>query len=365
MKKLLIMAILPIAAACGANHQTNQTAGTPAEQLAARLDTLSARGLTAFGHDDDPVYGHSWVGDTGRSDVMETAGDYPAVMNWDLGGIEKNDAANLDSVDFGRIRAEVIAQDARGGINAFSWHSVNPVDGGDSWQCSDTTIVSRIINDPEINGRFREQVRRAARFIGSLTDAGGSRIPVVFRPWHEHTGNWFWWGSDQCSADDYRALWHLTREVMDGEGIDNVVWAYSPDRVKDYDEYMERYPGDEYVDIMGADVYHWGGEASLDVYRKAAAATLGAATRAARERDKTVAFTETGLEGVTMPRWWTEVLLPIVSEYPVAYVVVWRNAHDKPGHFFAPWRGHDSADDFRKFHADGRTVFAKEMNKIR
>ena len=134
MKKLLIMAILPIAAACGANHQANQTAETPAEQLAARLDTLSAKGLTAFGHDDDPVYGHSWVGDTGRSDVMETAGDYPAVMNWDLGGIEKKDAANLDSVDFGRIRAEVIAQDARGGINAFSWHSVNPVDGGDSWQ---------------------------------------------------------------------------------------------------------------------------------------------------------------------------------------------------------------------------------------
>lgn len=114
------------ATACGGRGTASADASaqpdtlSPAQQLRLRLDSVSRAGLIMFGHDDDPVYGHTWVGDSGRSDVLETAGDYPAVMNWDLGGIEKGDASNLDSVNFERMRAEVVAQDARGGVNAFS-----------------------------------------------------------------------------------------------------------------------------------------------------------------------------------------------------------------------------------------------------
>lgn len=370
MKKLIYIAsaaAVTFAASCSGT-KTDETAAEPAtaaEQLRQRLDSVTAAGLVMFGHDDDPVYGHTWVGDSGRSDVLETAGDYPAIMNWDLGGIEKGDAANLDSVDFARMRAEAIAQDARGGVNAFSWHSVNPVDGQDSWQCADTTIVAQILEDQEVGKNFDDQVVRVATFINSLTDSAGNKIGVVFRPWHEHTGAWFWWGEKQCTPEQYKALWQKTREIFDREGVDNVLWAYSPDRVTSVEQYLERYPGDEYVDIMGADVYHYGADRGVETYNKAVDATLGAATEAARERGKLVAFTETGLEGVTMDNWWSDVLLPAISRYPVAYVVVWRNAHDKPGHFFGPWPGHSSAESFRAFHADPRTVFAREMNQIR
>lgn len=338
---------------------------TAAQALRARLDSVSASGKIIFGHDDDPVYGHTWVGDEGRSDILEIVGDYPGVMNWDLGGIELGDSVNLDSVSFGRMRAEAIAQDARGGINAFSWHSVNPVDSLNSWACEDTTIVAQILNDQTVMARFDAQVRSVARFLNSLTDANGKKIGVILRPWHEHTGSWFWWGEKQCTVDDYKALWAQTRRIMDEEGVDNVLWAYSPDRVTSDEQYLERYPGDEFVDIMGADVYAYNAEKGVDQYRKAVAATLGAASRAAKERGKLVAFTETGLEGVTMPAWWTEVLLPAVKEWPAAYVVVWRNAHDKPGHFFAPYPGHESADNFKAFYSDSTTLFARELNNIR
>ena len=368
---IIAMTLLALSAAsCGGRGAASDSSAqtdtvSPARQLRLRLDSVSRAGLVMFGHDDDPVYGHTWVGDSGRSDVLETAGDYPAVMNWDLGGIEKGDASNLDSVNFERMRAEVIAHDARGGVNAFSWHAVNPVDGQDSWQCADTTIVAQIIDNPEVAERFRNQIRLAARFIAGLTDASGKKIGVILRPWHEHTGAWFWWGSKQCTPDQYRHLWTETRRIMDEEGADNILWAYSPDRVKDIDEYLERYPGDEYVDIMGADVYHYGAEKGVDSYLAAVDATLGAATQAASEKGKLVAFTETGLEGIPMADWWTEVLLPAVSKYPAAYVVVWRNAHDKPGHFYAPWPGQESEASFKKFHDDPRTVFAREMNTIR
>lgn len=370
MKKLIIAfaALAPVAMSCGNSHKADETATdslTAAQVLGNRLNGVLASGKVMFGHDDDPVYGHSWVGDSGRSDVMEIVGDYPGIMNWDLGGIEKDDAANLDSVNFGRMRAEVIAQDARGGINAFSWHSVNPVDGRDSWQCQDTTIVAQILTNDSIGAVFDEQVRRVARFMNSLTDASGNRIGVVFRPWHEHTGDWFWWGSRQCTPEQYRALWARTRKIMDEEGVDNILWVYSPDRVTSDEEYLERYPGDEYVDIMGADVYAYNAEKGIESYRKAVDATLGAATRAAAERGKIVAFSETGLEGVTVDTWWTEVLLPVLKHHKPAYVIVWRNAHDKPTHFFGPFPGHASAGNFQEFYNDSTTLFAADVDKIR
>ncbi len=365
MKQIIIalVAFAPAMVSCGSSASSSTSDAdtiTAAQTMRARLDSIAAAGKVMFGHDDDPVYGHSWVGDRGRSDVLEVAGDYPAIMNWDLGGIEKGDAANLDSVSFERMREEVIAQDARVGMNAFSWHSVNPVDGRDSWACEDTTIVSRIIADPQVAAAFDQQVRRVAAFFKSLTRPDGTRIGVVFRPWHEHTGAWFWWGSRQCSVDDYRKLWAKTRRIMDEEGVDNILWAYSPDRVVSDEEYMERYPGNEFVDIMGADVYAYGAEKGIESYRNAVDATLGAATRMAAENGKIAAFSETGLEGVTVPTWWTDVLLPVIEKWRPVYVITWRNAHDKPGHFFGPYPGHDSADNFKAFYADSTTLFAKD-----
>lgn len=365
MTAIAAMTLAATVVSCGRKSAPEATATvTPADELRSKLEAVVAGGKIAFGHDDDPVYGHSWIGDSGRSDVLETVGDYPAVMNWDLGGIEKGDAANLDSVCFARMRSEAIAQDARGGVNAFSWHSVNPIDGLSSWDCSDTTIVSRIVNDSTVNARFRAQVKNVADFLMSLTDADGRRIGVIFRPWHEHTGSWFWWGAAQCSTDDYKSLWAITREVFDSAGVDNVLWAYSPDRVTSDSAYIARYPGDEYVDIMGADVYAYSGENGVEQYRKAVELTLGAAVREASKRGKIAAFTETGLESIPMSDWWTEVLLPVVKGSGAAYVVVWRNAHDKPNHFYAPYPGHASAESFKAFYSDTTTVFARDMQKL-
>ena len=99
--------MLAVSCAKQAPAEQGQAASTPAENLRARLETAAAEGHVLFGHHDDPVYGHSWNGDEGRSDVLEVCGAYPAVMNWDLGGLENGDAANLDSVPFDRMKREI------------------------------------------------------------------------------------------------------------------------------------------------------------------------------------------------------------------------------------------------------------------
>ena len=80
---------------------------------------------------------------------------------------------------------------------------------------------------------------------------------------------------------------------------------------------------------------------------------------------KPMAVTETGYESVPDAEWWTKTLMPVIEKYPISYVLVWRNAHDKPKHFYAPYPGHASAQDFQKFYNDRRTLFAKDMEKVR
>ena len=241
--------MLAVSCAKQAPAEQGQAASTPAENLRARLETAAAEGHVLFGHHDDPVYGHSWNGDEGRSDVLEVCGAYPAVMNWDLGGLENGDAANLDSVPFDRMKREILAQDARGGVNSFSWHLRHPLTNVDSWGTADTASVSALVHTPEGRAALEKSLDAVADFFLSLKNSDGEPVAVIFRPWHEHTGGWFWWGSANSSVDDYKELWKITRGRFDAKGVDNVLWAYSPDRCDSPEKYMERYPGDEYVDM--------------------------------------------------------------------------------------------------------------------
>ena len=363
MKQILTAIALSALLCTGAcKAKTDTTAETPqptpAESLAARLRAVQSSGKTLFGHHDDPVYGHTWVGDTGRSDILETVGEYPAVMSWDLGRLELGDSLNLDGVPFGRMRSEIIAQHARGGINTFSWHLFSPRDtAADSWAIGDSLTVSEILDNPEVNAAFRSQMSRLAEFFNSLTDADGQRIPVIFRPWHENTGFWFWWGAPYCTPDQYRRLWQLPVDELRRAGVDNVLYAYSPVRVDTPEQFMERYPGDSIVDIVGADIYHFNGADGLEDFRNTASRVLAIVNDIAREHGKIAAFTETGSESLPLDNWWTDALLPIIRANRPAYVVIWRNAHDKPGHFFAPYPGQASEPDFRTFHADTTILF--------
>lgn len=362
----IAMCAMPIIASCAKTQQQVET--TPAQRLADRLAKIEEQGKVAFGHHDDTAYGHSWKYEADRSDVRDVCGDYPALMNWDLGLIEWNCDKELDGVPFEFIQNEVAKQDARGGINAFSWHVRNPLTKGDSWNCEGDSIVAKcLVKGTELNDTLCEWIGRAADFIGSLRNAEGERIGVIFRPWHEHTGSWFWWGYDHCTREDYVALWKLTRDIFDEKGIDNVLWAYSPDKdhITGVESYLERYPGDDLVDIMGGDVYHFDGENGLDAYRERVHNVIGSAVEAAKSHKKLAAFTETGLESLTMPNWWTEVLLPILKEYKVSYVAVWRNAHDNPKHFYAPFPGQESEESFKTFYNDTTTLFAGDIAKIK
>ncbi|MBR0166173.1 MAG: beta-mannosidase, partial [Prevotella sp.] len=126
------MAVAGLAIAACTTQKQPEPEKTQAQQLFDRLDTLRQKGIM-FGHQDDPFYGLTWGYDKDSSDVRNVCGDWPAVMGFELGGIEMGDAKNLDSVPFTRMREEIINHYSRGGIVTISWHPRNPVttiDGG-------------------------------------------------------------------------------------------------------------------------------------------------------------------------------------------------------------------------------------------
>lgn len=268
---------------------------------------------------------------------------------------------------FDYMRKAIVAQDARGGINSFSWHVDNPVTGGDSWDVSDTTVVAQVMAPGALNDTLRSWIGRAADFIGSLRDAQGERIPVIFRPWHEHTGAWFWWGLPLTNADNYKALWRLTNEIFNEKGVDNVLWAYSPGSTNcaTQEEYMEAYPGDEYVDILGADVYFMPGHP--EVFNRDIDSMMTFATQEAAKRGKIAALTETGNEALTTEAWYMDNLYPLISKYPIAYITVWRNANaeSKANHYYTPYPGHPQEADFVKFYNQPDIVFIEDMSTIK
>ena len=81
-----------------------------------------------------------------------------------------------------------------------------------------------------------------------------------------------------------------------------------------------------------------------------------------KAHNKVIAVTETGYEGIPDAKWWTGTLLPALEKYPLAYVLVWRNAREKVTHYYAPYPGQTSAEDFVEFYNNPKTLFAADVN---
>jgi len=311
------------------------------------------------------LYGIGWEGDDGRSDVKSVVGDYPAVMGFDLGRIELGSEKNIDNVSFEKIRQEIIRQYQRGGMITMSWHVNNPLTDGDSWDVkNEENAVASVLPGGQNHNKFLRWLQSAADFFNSLKTEDGTKIPIVFRPWHEHTGSWFWWGKDLCATEEYQQLWKITVEFFRGKGVNNLLYAYSPDIQGPGQIYMERYPGDEYVDILGLDGYHRDNEAGIESFQNSMNTILSFMTDEGKKRNKPIALTETGLEAIPIANWWTGVLLPIVDKYPISYVMVWRNARERENHYYAPYPGQKSAADFIKFYHSPKTLFCKDIPNL-
>ena len=348
MKRLLILVLLFLSCI--------NVEKTGAELLLERLIALKQKGYM-FGHQDDPFYGLTWEWELDRSDILETVGDYPAVMGFDLGGIEMGNEKNLDDVPFTRIREELIKHHERGGIVTISWHPRNPVTEGTAWDVSDNLVIHKILNVESVRAKFIQWIIRVGDFLATLKTEDGKKVPIIFRPWHENNGSWFWWGKNLCSDEDYRAFWNLLQDELIARGFDNLLWSFSPNLDGGWNEerFLKRYPGNDRVALIGEDAYQWGTE---EDFVRALTKDLDFLQEFAEKNNKIFALTECGIKNLPDATWWTRVLKPIMDRYPICYFHTWRNYKEE---FFAPDPKQKSAADFKKLYEASNVLFLKEI----
>ena len=369
MKNILTMILAGLAVVACTTTKKAEVEKTIAQQLFERLDTLRQKGYM-FGHQDDPFYGLTWDYQPDSSDVKNVCGDWPAVMGFELGGIEMGDEKNLDSVPFTKMREEIVKHHERGGIVTISWHPRNPVttvEGGGNagqrfpegtaWDVSDTTVVKNVLPGGSQYDKFQTWMQRVSEFLATLKTGDGQPVPIIFRPWHENTGSWFWWGEKLCTADEYKALWNMLQDKLDADGFTNLLWAYSPGMAANLttEKYLERYPGDDRIGLVGIDGYQWG---SKEDFVSQLDANLTMLTRFAKEHGKIAALTECGLKNLSDPTWWTSTLTPVLDMYPISYFLVWRNYKEE---WFGPAPSQPDAPYFKEMFAKENTLFLEEI----
>jgi mannan endo-1,4-beta-mannosidase len=341
-------------------------AATPeTKALYQNLYALKEKGFL-FGHQDDLAYGVNWRYEKDRSDVKEVCGDYPGVYGWDLGGLERNNSdKNIDGVPFKKMRQYIKEGYKRGGVITLSWHFDNPSTGGNAWDTTKGTVAS-ILPGGANHTLFKEWLDKAADFILSLKGDNKELIPVLFRPYHELTGNWFWWCKNNCSPQQFKILWRFTFYYLTQvKNCHNLVFVYNTSGdFKNKDEFLEYYPGDDMADMISFDTYQYNDPAKDDWFVKNTDKLLAILDSAAAVTGKLTALAETGYEAIPYATWWTDVLQKIIGTHKISYVLLWRNhgynEWSKKMHFYAPHKGHVSASDFIKFYNDEKTLFEKE-----
>ena len=347
---------------------------SPKDSILRTLRDAVSDGRVLYGHQDDLMYGHAWnatIEDDhtlDRSDVLSVTGDYPAILGLELGDFELGRPINLDGNDIDITREAAVKHYLRGGIVTISWHANNPLTGGNAWDLSGGDVVAHLLPGGDLHDMWMDRLAIITDFIESIKAPDGKPIPIIWRPWHEHTASWFWWGWDFCTAQEYNAFWAMTYDYMVGKrGLKNLLWAISPNGVDWWEKWPERYPGDKYVDIVGLDMYcpTWMPQPeAIPFYIKTTRILLESLEGFAKDHGKILAFTETGYEGLTYPTWWTEVLAPAIKGFPIAYLLTWRNTSEpdrRDVHFYAPFPDGPTGQDFNDFIKDNNISLLKDI----
>ena len=222
----------------------NQNATDSAKRLMTYLCDVYGTDILSGQYCDTGMYGNEnaviW---------KTTGGKYPAILGLDMIEYTPSRVANGSS---SKAVEHAIQCWEEGGIVTFCWHWNAPekyITG--QWYSAfykeHTNIdLAKIMNGQDQAGYdlLMKDIDAIAKELLKLQEAD---VPILWRPLHEASGGWFWWGN--AGAEAYKELYVLLYDKLTNEyGINNLIWVWNGQN-------KEWYPGDEYVDIIGEDIY--------------------------------------------------------------------------------------------------------------
>lgn len=201
---------------------------------------------------------HNYLGHMSRytDSIHSITGKYPGIWGGDYGFADS--AWDHDNIAYRYLLVpEIIKQHERGSIITLTYHQADPFVGepcpfvgGVQTNPTQEQWNQIITNGTEANRVWLEYIDRLAEELKELQSAN---IPVLFRPYHEMNGSWFWWGGFK-GKNGFAKLWQMMYDrYTHHHGLNNLIWVWSPD--KPWHGLKEYYPGDDFVDIVSLDIY--------------------------------------------------------------------------------------------------------------
>ncbi|MBC2605126.1 glycoside hydrolase family 26 protein [Pelagicoccus albus] len=294
--------------------------------------------------------------DIDQSESKDVVGDHPGVHGSDfLYMIDQPWHEDLH-------KAAAVRAYESGAIVTFDYHWPGKYGGSYQAHEEDDTLLDYVVRGDDSRGDVTWFYESLDRILAIINE--DLRFPIVFRPFHEMDGAWFWWGSQmQGGAETYRAAYRLLVEYM-RERTDYVLFCWSPDvALQDFEQF---YPGDDYVDMIGRDIYNMT-ESGRPISK------LTEIIAFAEERGKVAALTETGytLGGsfeTADPDWWTTHILDPIAEDPeagkIAWVLTWINAQWSGPYIPNSDSPQAAKDDFIKFYEAEETLFQADVSNL-
>ena len=194
--------------------------------------------------------------------VQQLTGEYPAMVEEDLNGWHQT---AWSATYTNRVQEHIDAMkeiwNEKKAIPGMCWHWGNPLTGGGTYTASKEELTAEQFNNIVTEGTdeykiMMEDLRKHADYLQQLADED---IPLIWRPLHEIDGGWFWW-TDKNNPENTAKLWRIMYNYLVKEReMHNLIWVYSAGvgnpKKKDLEYRKSFYPGDEYVDMVGIDLY--------------------------------------------------------------------------------------------------------------
>ena len=313
----------------------------------------------------------------GESDIKKNTGSDPAILGSDFMFItDKNNNNQTDNWFYQQEEKIIIATKAayaKGIINTFCWHLREPIKE-DSFYTADMTADQKanafksILPGGVNHEWYKKKLDKIASVLLNLKGSKGELIPIIFRPFHEFDGSWFWWGANFATAQEYKTAYQFTVDYLkNSKGVHNILYAFSPDNSYTTEaNYLSRYPGDKYVDVLGMDNYGDFDNQGQSGANKANS-KLKIIADLAKAKVKIAALTETGYQvtnaKIPITDWFSTYLYSALTsnDIEVSYAMLWNNTKDA---YFVPNGTVSNAADFKTFATKPKMALVNSLPKM-
>jgi mannan endo-1,4-beta-mannosidase len=238
-----LLALLAVNSASGrAAEPANPAANSRARAILNGLESLPGRPVKRLISGQFAGFG-SGASLKACEEAFQKTGHWPAIVGLDYAEFRTG------GLDYAVVNRLAIDYARKGGLVTISAHLYNPANpSGGGLRDKGVELENLLAAGGATHLRWMHELDTLAAGLTELQDAG---LAVLWRPFHEVNGDWFWWGGKK--PETFIRVWqHMFNYFMTTKGLNNLLWVYGPNHGKHTAEY---YAGDSYVDVVGLDAY--------------------------------------------------------------------------------------------------------------